>query len=247
MNQETDLTSRGPQAPLPDGMEYCQITGAMTPTSDIVELHGYRVCAEGKSELLRRLKAGAILPGELEAPPFRLRFGAMVVDIFLVFLVFQAAGVALQKEIPIIPIEIHIQPDQFWFAMAIPMDGAIHSVFYLAAGLFFALAHGLYGKSPGKKIFGIMVVNEVGAPLGFRSAFIRSFSLAGPIAAVPLMKYFLWPQVYEKGVNYYYYMELLYLPLLIFVIADFLAAMLDRARQRSIHDRLSGTRVIAKR
>ena len=175
MSQETDLTSRGPLTPLPDGMEYCQITGALTPTSDIVELHGYRVCAEGKLEILRRLKAGLAMPGEMETSRIRARSVALIIDVF-VFNLFSVAGAYIAG----------LNPYTEKFGAQIPGASAQASLesfhyqcsFYFVFTLFcigyYGWFHATSGQTPGKMAARIMVVDLNGKIASWKKVAART-------------------------------------------------------------------------
>ncbi|MDH5639380.1 MAG: hypothetical protein OEZ04_12915, partial [Nitrospinota bacterium] len=99
MNQEPEFKFEDRVDSDQDEMELCQVTGRLTPQDEIVELFGYRVCAEGKQEILRRLRAGHTLPGELETSGIGSRFLALFVDSIILgtasIILFAALGYSM--------------------------------------------------------------------------------------------------------------------------------------------------------
>ncbi|MDH4184343.1 MAG: RDD family protein [Nitrospinota bacterium] len=243
MSQETDLTSRGPQAPLPDGMEYCQITGALTPTSDIVELHGYRVCAEGKMEILRRLRAGLAMPGEMETSRIRARSVALFIDCAILEAIIVAGALI-----------VGFNPYTEKFGEQIPGASAQASLesfhfqcfFYIVLTLlcigYYGWFHATSGQTPGKMAARIMVVDLDGKIASWKKVAARTMVVEGPslVGFIYLLS-ITDVEITTFSADFFLLLEVAWLG------ADTLVALLDRAKQRSIHDRLSGTRVIAKR
>lgn len=65
MSEFDDSSTQPPQPPEPgmDNMVQCEITGQWVPQDETVVIQGYRVCAEGKAELLDSLAAGDHIGG----------------------------------------------------------------------------------------------------------------------------------------------------------------------------------------
>ena len=225
-----------------NGMERCQITGKMVPRDQIVVFHGYRVCAEGKAEILRRLRTGQAMPGELEAPTVTRRFLAMTLDGFIIMLFMFATGSLAGY-------------DPFSEGLGGSMGGAtgeealnrfrygcgMYVLFNLSIIAYYTLFHASLGQSIGKMALGIMVVDAQGRRPTHRVAAIRALVYEG----VDLFSSVLLLAVTDPGMIDAY---LAMTPMVSFswYVADAIAALADPAEQKSIHDRLAGTRVVMK-
>ncbi|MDH5756738.1 MAG: RDD family protein [Nitrospinota bacterium] len=230
-----------------EGMELCQVTGKLVAKDEIVEFQGYRVCAEGKQELLRRMRAGLAMPGELETATFPKRLLALILDMVILWLVFQAAGLVLGISISLAPIQFQVSESHFSFGFAFSYDGLVQFSCYMAAIIYFAVFHGRYGQSLGKMVLGIKLIKLDGRPAGFRQAIIRAIILIGPVSFVPLFRYYAWEMINEtKSWNYMLYIEFVHIPVLLLLLTSGLLALIDRAEQKSLHDRLAATRVVVK-
>ncbi|MDH5678912.1 MAG: RDD family protein [Nitrospinota bacterium] len=231
------------------GMELCQVTGKLVAKEEIVELHGYRVCVEGKQELLRRMRAGVAMPGELETAAFPKRLLALILDMVILWLVFQVASLYFGFYMEFAPIQIHIESDRFWMNMPDPFLGKFRSACYVAAMVYFAVFHGRYGQSIGKIAMGIKLIGLDGRPAGYRQAIIRAIILIGPISVVPLLRNYAWRIINDKnssGSWNWMYIELSYVLIMVLLLVSALLAITDRAEQKSLHDRLASTRVVVK-
>ena len=229
------------------GMETCQITGKMVPSGDIVEFHGYRVCAEGKAELLRRLRTGQAMPGNIETPSFNKRLAAFMMDSALLWPAFQIAGGILGMDLSLSPVWIAMDSAHFSVAFFDPRAGLGYFACYITAGVYFSAFHAVWGQSPGKMAAGLVVINMEGGPVGYIRSLARSAILVGPLAAAPLSLYMVFPAALESfSANLFWAVTLLNLIPPIFIFACAVAAFFDYSMQRSIHDRLAGTRVVKK-
>jgi len=214
----------------PPGLVACDITGKVVPEEETVVLHGYRVCAEGKAELLERLKAGEMVSGELEHPTVMARFGAMFID-GLVFL-------------PVVLVLIMIVGFSAFATTTAAGAGASVNLAVIATQLappafgvaYFALMHGWRGQTLGKMAVRIKVVQANGQPISMMTAFLRALYyqgvglLSGVLVSIALL-------VEQPAL-----MVLSNLASLYFVVSV-VWALFDK-QQRAIHDLLARTRVV---
>jgi uncharacterized RDD family membrane protein YckC len=206
------------------GMGRCEITGKIVPEDELVVINGQRVCAEGKAILLERLKAGEALPGEAERPTALRRFACIVVD-GVIWWVINVGIVALFVGVG--------------FAAGMrPGIGVLYGVAQLVVTAivigYFALMHGIRGQSLGKMAGKLKVVRVDGRPMDLQTGFIRALAFSGPsiLPAVLAMVGAYLLQTIAGGL------------VLLYFFAQVLVALLDRSQQRSIHDRIAGTRVV---
>ena len=228
--------------PPPEGMEYCQITGALTPTSDIVELHGYRVCAEGKMEILRRLRAGLTLPGELETSTIGARLVALIVDGFVLGLFSLIGGLIVGYNI--FSQGLMADPKAFGENMGMGMfrmQGGLNLAFYVVSAAYYTIMHGMKGQTLGKMAARIKVVDLAGGPINYKKAFLRAVFYQGPHMLAAFSLLLAWTP--QNAVMIFGGLSLL---AGLWALADVLLALTDRAEQKSLHDRLAATRVVMK-
>lgn len=221
-------------ADLPDvQMVQCDITGRTVPLDETIELHGYRVCAEGKQILLDRLKAGEAMPGELERSSFWRRFGAHFID----GLIFSIPGGIIGA----------VSAGALAVTDNLSLVLAVTTLLELLLGLaqlsYFALLHAKYGQTWGKMAVKIKVVQPDGSDITTRQAWMRSFFYVGPgviLGAVSFLVALLAPpspttQLVVGAIGW---------PALLYILASIITALADRQQQRAIHDYAAGTRVI---
>ena len=206
-------------APLQPGMGQCSVTGKIVPEDELVTIQGQRVCAEGKAILLARLKAGDAMPGELERPTVLRRFCCILLDVIIIGLPFGILSAILGGNKP----GGHI------------VGGIVSLVGAIAAIVYFAAQHAARGQTVGKKAGNIRVVNNAdGSPITTSQAYIREMVYGGPSVIAALVT-FTGSAVITGLVG-----------LLVggFGLANLIVALVDRSRQRAIHDRIAGTRVV---
>ncbi|MDH5509730.1 MAG: RDD family protein [Nitrospinota bacterium] len=242
MNQEPEFKFEDRVDSVQDEMELCQVTGRLTPHDEIVDLFGYRVCAEGKQEILRRLRAGLTLPGELETPGIGSRFLALLADSFIIgmvsILVFVVLGYNMfDSELGKALYGDHPDPALGVFRI----QGAITLGLQFVTILYFAIFHARGGQTPGKMMARIKVVGFDGALISLKLASLRALYYAGPSALTTL------PLIILTDVNTISmaYGTMSFLAGM-WVMVDIILALMDRAEQKSLHDRLASTRVIVK-
>ena len=164
----------------------CVITGKWVPADETIEIQGYRVCAEGKEELLRRLRSGESMPGEMERPSVLRRFGCILLDHIIVGL---GEGFVSGATGGIIALTILSDSDDP-VTRALVMR-AVSGV--LQAGIilcYFGLMHGLKGRTVGKMAGRLKVVNLDGTPVTMQKAFARAFYYGTPYALAALLPLF---------------------------------------------------------
>jgi len=213
-------------ASLPPGMGTCSITGKVVPEDELVTIHGQRVCAEGKAILLDRLKAGDALPGEEERPTALRRFGCLFLD----GLIINVPGAIIIALIVAVFVPHHAA-DQA--AMII----GLFALFLAAVQfVYFGLTHAIRGQTLGKMAGKIVVVNLDGSPISASTAYIRALAFLGPnLLAALLLVVGLAPIAAVLDVISR-----------LWILADAIVALVDRDQQRSLHDRIAGTRVVMK-
>lgn len=221
-------------ADLPDvQMVQCDITGRTVPLDETIELHGYRVCAEGKQILLDRLKAGEAMPGELERSSFWRRFFAYFIDGVIFGVIAWIATVGAAGALA--------ATDNL--AIALAVTTLLQLLLGLAQLSYFALMHAKYGQSLGKMAVKIKVVRPDGSDIPTRQAWMRSFFYVGPqviLGAVSLLVALLAPPSPTTQLV----VGAIPLPAGLYVLASIITALVDRQQQRAIHDYAAGTRVI---
>ena len=201
------------------GMAQCSVTGKWVPEDEIVTLHGQRVCAEGKAILLERLRSGEAMPGELEKPTILRRFGSIFLDGLIIGIptAIASAVVTGGRQDAFIPTGI-----------VTLLSGVVYIVY-------FGAMHAASGQTLGKKAGKIKVVRDAdGGAIDSSMAYIRAIAYAGPNVIT--------------GLAYFTQSPGLILVISVVVglygLADVIMALVDRARQRSLHDRIAGTRVV---
>jgi uncharacterized RDD family membrane protein YckC len=206
------------------------VTGELVPVDETIELHGYRVGPEGKQVLTERLRSGRLLSSK---PGIVGRLGAGVIDWFVFMAIFTGYSLISRAfyEMPN-PNGVDTWPKALIAAMSM----------ISVVGLwvcYFAFCHGRSGESFGKHLLGITVVNKDGSKISWRTAWIRAGLFPGVMLLSPIV--ILMAPASPILLN----AAKVIAPSVWFVIiADVLVGLLDLRNQRTIHDRLAGTRVI---
>ena len=104
--------------------------------------------------------------------------------------------------------------------------------------LYFGLLHGWKGQSLGKMVGNMRVINMDGTPISKRKAFARAlaYMFGSALMALAMIIGVLAKDMTFLAVG----VALGY----IWVLADYILALVDTRMQRSLHDRICGTRVI---
>ncbi len=220
-------SASGSTAPAP-GMAQCSITKKWFPEDELVTFQGQLVSADGKQILLDRLQTGASAPNEFVRPGVWRRFGCIFLDDILFIL--PSMGLPLLFGIPF--------AEPVGEPAYIPRR-VVTQIILLALILpYFGLLHSWHGQSLGKMVGKLRVINMDGTPISRAKAFARAaaFSLGTILTTLAMILYILLhnPTITSAGI----------LLGTIWVLADYILALADTHMQRSLHDRICGTRVI---
>jgi uncharacterized RDD family membrane protein YckC len=113
---------------------------------------------------------------------------------------------------------------------------AVVSAWTVALGLvYFGTLHGALGKTLGKMAGNIKVVNLDGTPITMSKAYLRALCYTGPSCLSPAV-ILLGSQLCVMLLGYVGGA---------YTVVSIIMAVADRNMQRTLHDRLAGTRVIA--
>lgn len=213
-----------PPQPLPPGMAQCQVTGRILPADDVVMFQGRLVSAEGKQVLLRHLMGGVARALPLERPSFLRRLLCWLLDFAIrTIIVIPAVTVLYVAFLPYIMALLDTERVNF-------LGSFIGSGFAFA---YYALFHGLWGKTLGKMAGGFRVVNMDGSAITMRTAVLRAFFSHGIFAisaAVGMFAFF--PGLILSVLSTFY------------MLANIVSLPVDSLRNRALHDRIAGTKVI---
>ncbi len=212
-------------------MGRCSVTGKAYPEDELVTFQGQLVSAEGKQILLDRLQTGADMSDELGRPGVWRRFGCIFLDGILLtvfaFLLRAMMGVPF----------IAPATDPKFLHQRIAAD----SVVFAVEILYFGLLHGWQGKSIGKIVGHLRVVNLDGTSISKRKAFGRAIAYEFGGLMIVLAS------IFGVGLgNSVIVLGGLILGL-VWIATDNICALADARLQRSLHDRICGTRVIFER
>lgn len=210
----------------PQGMAKCEITGNLVPEDELIEIEGKRVCAEGKEELLRRLRSGELMPGEMERPTVLRRFCCLLIDNFITGVAGGSIGFA-------IGLIMASSAGSTGGMVRLQAMGQLAGVSITV--LYFGLLHGLKGQSVGKMAGKLKVVNLDGSSISLSRGFLRAAFLAGPQIVTP----FILLATGSASV-----LGIASAIVGIYALTNIIFALIDRDAQRPLHDRFSGTRVI---
>ena len=219
------------------GLVQCEITGRWVNENEVVTIQGHRVCAEGKAELLERLKSGQSMPGELDRPTVLRRFACMFLDGLILGVANMALGFLLVGG-ALIAISNPQQGNMAALGVGFAMWQLLTTT---GTAAYYALLHGKYGQTLGKMAGKIKVVNTDGTPISMKTAFARIVYLhvatfgAAIITSVAVLLEFEGLFIAATVINGIGG---------IYILASTIVALVDRDQQRAIHDRLAKTRVI---
>lgn len=214
-------------APAP-GMAQCSITKKWFPEDELVTFQGQLVSAEGKQILLDRLQTGASAPNELMRPGILRRFGC----IFLDGIVLGVVGLVL---------DLLLGLSFFGYAGTAQgslMAGMGNLLSVAAAILYFGLLHGWNGQSLGKRVGNLRVINMDGTPISKSKAFARALAYTFGNVLIALT---LFVGLLTKNMTVFALGSVL---AGVWGLTDCIMALVDTRMQRSLHDRICGTRVI---
>ncbi len=201
------------------GMGQCAITGKVVPEDELVLINGQRVCAEGKAILLDRLRSGEALPGELEKPTVLRRFGCIFLDTIILGVPFAILNGVLGAA----------KPGAFVILGTVSLLSAVVPIVYFGA------MHAARGQTVGKIAGKLKVVNNLdGSPITAKTAWIRSLAYLGPglLSGLAMMTANLPIMAGARMIVGAY------------GLTNVIFALVDTSRQRALHDRIAGTRVV---
>ena len=221
-------SASGSTAPAP-GMAQCSITKKWFPEDELVTFQGQLVSAEGKQILLDRLQTGASAPNEFVRPGAWRRIGCIF---FIDGILIGVLGLILDYACGI----------TFSTSLADPtliLRRIIVSILGLAVAiLYFGLLHGWKGQSLGKMVGNLRVINMDGTPISKPKAFGRAlaYTFGNVLIVLALLVGLLTKNMaiigWGSGLA------------ALWGLTDCIMALADTHMQRSLHDRICGTRVI---
>jgi uncharacterized RDD family membrane protein YckC len=220
--------------PEPEAVQ-CEITGRWVSADAVVTIQGHRVCAEGKAELLERLRSGELMHGEMERSTVLRRLGALLLDGIIVGAVNLALTLLVLGTLipgattPGGPAALGAP-----FA-AVQVIGALFTLAY------FTILHGTRGQTVGKMAVRIKVVDANGAAISMGTALTRALFYQGPGIVAMIIMAFAAMNGSAGGVIASTAVNGLGS---VYIFVSVIVALVDQAQQRTIHDRLAGTRVI---
>ena len=209
-------------------MAQCSITRKWFPEDELVTFQGQLVSAEGKQILLDRLQTGADAPGGLVRPAVLRRFGC----IFLDGILLGVFGLVLDLLLGV-----------SFFGRTVANQGSgvavMGTLLSLAAAiLYFGLLHGWKGQSVGKMAGSLRVVNMDGTPISKAKAFARAVAYTFNSTLIVMASLF---GLFLHSVAL---ISLGGFAAGLWGLTDAIMALVDTRMQRSLHDRICGTRVI---
>lgn len=210
----------------------CEVTGEMIPVEEAVHFGGRIVSEKGRKILLEReypFDDEGTIPDEPPSadswarPSLVRRLGAWLFDAVLLvagmtvlMLVAAATGREMRLEFP--------------FLAESTSNNALGALLFF---LYFAAFQVLWGRTPGKALCGCRIVDLTGEPIAPWTGFSRAFWSYG-VGALVVCVYFSFPKITNQYAWIAYYYEIL----------DVLFLVFDVDQGRTLHDRLSGTRVV---
>lgn len=224
-----------PPTPEP-GMGQCSVTGKWVPEDELITLRGQAVCAEGKQILLDRLKAGEGAPGALPRPGYLRRWGCLFLDNLILLVPLLIADIAFHSSMYGTRLVTVFNQNQYQYIPHAPGYTIVIASIMLIDIAYFALLHARGGRTVGKMAGGLRVVTMQGEPISSKTAVLRAFAFMGPFLLAPLLLLVSLP-AYSVG---FFVAEL-------YGVIDGALCLTDRKTQRTLHDRLTGTRVIMVR
>ena len=227
-NEHISDVSPSPQSvESPPGMLQCSVTGQWLPPDDLVMFRGRLVSAQGKALLVDQLRTGVDVSGTLVCGGLLRRRRAIGIDFLVLIGVAYLVGAIVYG---LFRSESHLPHS---LRMSITLGLAT-----LFALTYFTVMHRWRGQSLGKMTRGLRVVSLNANRISWAQAVGRSLIvLVGWFAAVALM---LVAQ-YKRQPGMFHFA---YVLLVAWMLIDMLPALFDKARRRTLHDRICGTRVI---
>ncbi len=219
------------------GMAQCSITKKWFPEDEVVTFQGQLVSAEGKQILLDRLQTGAEAPGKLMCPTRWNRLWCICLDWLIIALCWYVGIVV------VVLILVRLLPLNVAYSLG---TATFLFIMFLVLGTisvgYFTFMHGRKGKSIGKMAGSMRVVNLDGSPISRLKAAARAVVYCGAmflfVAVLLLMEAWHPTKTHVVAVGSPTFV------CLIWGLLDIICAVFDTRTQRSLHDRICGTRVI---
>ena len=247
-------------SPPPDRFKACEVTGEILPVDSLVQFQGKWVSEKGKQILLERLQSGEpTVSNEWVRPGFWRRLGCNLLD-WLIFGVVELVCAVILGIADAIFALAHAGQIQspspapgapppswaIWFGILIVL------VINILLVLYFAYPHYKWGRTPGKYVGRLKVVMFDGSPLTFRRALLRSILYLLPALIGGAADLLMLPLMLASAANsaprslsaVTTIASLAFFAAFGWWIADCIFLIADARYQRSLHDRLAGTRVI---
>ncbi len=236
----------------PADFRTCEVTGEQLPADQLVQFQGKWVGPKGKQILLERLQSGE--PTEattLQRPSFWRRFGCFAMDQAIVCCLAISCLVLFRA---LATVASWVTGRSIWLGGG-PVFTALAYVWlladYAAVVFYFALQHYLWGCTLGKRLGSLRVVAANNQTPGMRASFTRSLLFTLPqallvgVEALAGAAFYFNPSILVTGQLTFLVAALLVLLFgVTWFLADSITLMTDRRTQRSLHDCLTGTRVV---
>ena len=229
----TPSSPSGSATPAP-GTAQCSVTKKWFPEDELVTFQGQLVSAEGKQILLDRLQTGAEAPNELVRPGVLRRFGCIFLDGIVLIPVILIVGFTMA----LASVEVSSS-----LKAANPAQRAgdlfeMLAIVYLFLGAievaYFSVLHGWKGKTFGKMVGKLRVINMDGSPISWKKATARAFAYIGWMFLYPLA-------LLSENFLLFGTVGLI---VAVWGLTDIILGLADTRMQRTLHDRICGTRVI---
>ena len=211
------------------GTAQCSVTKKWFPEDELVTFQGQLVSAEGKQILLDRLQTGAEAPNEFVRPGVWRRIGCIF---FIDGILLGIFGLVLNYLFGISMFTPQTDPGVMSRRLMVSL------IALAVAILYFGLLHGWKGQSLGKMVGNLRVINMDGTPISKPKAFARAlaYTFGNVLTVLALVAGVVTKNVAIISVG-------------VFLggtwgLVDCILALVDTRMQRTLHDRICGTRVI---
>lgn len=216
----------------------CSRCGQSFCANCLVEIKSEQLCAGCKDIVVDRLRAGAGGEEGLKKAPMIKRFAAVIVDSLIFSIpvgIFSAFSVNARD------------PSSITTTFVIINIGAL-----MLEVCYFSLLDGLRGQTLGKMLAKIKTVNNDGNTIGVPRALLRTILFLGPniispfvILAMGMDNVAVTPDSTRDYVRTWTIVSTVFTGAYYsYVLISFILARVDTARNRFIHDRLTGSRVV---
>ena len=145
----------------------CSECRRVSPEEEMVRFNDARVCAACKPVFVQKVKEGVSVAGALDYASFWIRFGAVVIDGFILWIVNVALFVPLGIIMPT------ANDDPFAALSFMPLVMLLQ---YAIPAVYDTWFVGKYGATPGKMACKIKVVVADGTPVSYSRALGRHFA-----------------------------------------------------------------------